>query len=171
MKTIAFLTLAILAGVSLTTMGAQAQDRPRSKPAFTEIDANGDGGITPEELRAYGDLRGQARFTQTDIDGDGLLTRDELLARGAEQAGERIDRMIGALDSDADGMISLAEMEARKDGGERRGGDAHRAEDQSGEKRGGRGARMFERADADSDGSLSAAEWDAIGLRGGRGRN
>lgn len=162
MQKITFLTLAILAGVSLSTWAAQAQDGRPAKPAFDEVDADGDGAITPGELRAYAMSRGEARFADTDTDGDGLLSRDEIVTGAADRAGARADRMIAALDSDDDGLLSVEEVAARPEG--RRGHGGQRG----GERR---GAGMFDRADADDDGALSAGEWAAMGPRGGRGRD
>ena len=174
MKKITFLTLAILAGASLSAMNAQAQGTPPEKPAFAEVDADGNGEVTPAEMRAFGETRKQARFDAADADGDGSLNRAELLTLGAERAEARVDRMIETLDSDGDGMLSVEEMEARRDDGRRghRGRDGgargeHRRGDRDGD-RGERGAgrggeRMFGRADTDGSGTLSAGEWAAMG--------
>lgn len=124
-----FLTLALLAGVSLNALRAEAQaelppgEQPQTlvpdeadRPAFAEIDADGDGAVTREELRIFGTLRGRARFAGIDTDGDGLASRDELLAHDATQAGARVDRSIARLDVDGDGLLSAEEAAARPAG-------------------------------------------------------
>lgn len=145
MKKITILGLAILAGLSLT-LGAEARGQDHGpRPAFGDVDANGDGAVTPAEMRAFGDVRRGMMFDVADTDGDGFLTADELDA-------VRTARMIARMDGDGDGRISRAEMEPR-------------AERRAGRDGGGRG---FGRADADGNGTLSAAEWEAMGQRRGR---
>ncbi|GIT90677.1 hypothetical protein JANAI62_11320 [Jannaschia pagri] len=138
--------------LSLSTV-VEARGGPESaRPTFEQIDANGDGAVTPDEVRIHMRTRGAERFAQIDTDGNGALSRAELAAR----AESRADRMLARLDTNTDGEISREELEAhRKDRGGRRGG------------RGGPD-RLFERADADNNGSLSKAEWDAMPTRGAR---
>ena len=185
MKKIAILGLAIAAGLSLNSV-ANAQGTPPAKPAFSEVDANGDGSVTREEMAAFRENRSTARFTSADTDGDGLLSATELSAMAEARTENRTARMIERLDSDADGMLSMDEMEAGMDkrggrdgakrsgrhGGERdgsRGGERHERGDRGDSD--GRGARFFGRADVDDNGSLSAEEWDAMGPRKERDEN
>lgn len=173
MKKITLLSLAILAGAALPPLQAAAQDGRPARPDFAAVDADGDGAVTPAELRATGEARRDARFAQIDADGDGMLNRDELLARATAQAGARVDRMIAARDGDDDGLLSAEELAARPTHGEgareegehRRGKRGHGGG--HGRHHGGdRSAAMFERADTDGDGSLSPEEWTATGPRG-----
>ncbi|SFI56842.1 EF-hand domain-containing protein [Jannaschia pohangensis] len=166
MKKIAILALAIAAGASLSTM-AEARDGGHGRgehPAFEEIDANGDGAVTREEITAFRTTRGAARFEAADTDGNGSLSAAELTAAAQGRTESRVTRMLERLDTDGDGALSQAEMEAAREGRGQRG-------DRQG--RGGGFERMFERADADDSGSLSAEEWAQLGQhRGGpRGRN
>jgi len=140
------LSLLIPVGLSLTGF-ASAQQGPQSpdRPAFADIDTDGNGELTLEELQNLG----AARFAANDIDGDGALSRDELLAAGQERMASRADRMLERLDTDEDGMISQEEMAAAQEG------------------RGGRRSpeRMFERVDADEDGVISQAEFEEAAER------
>ncbi|HID67440.1 MAG TPA: calcium-binding protein [Roseibacterium sp.] len=113
---------------------------------FEELDADGNGAVTLEEMQA---ARG-ARFARTDADGDGALSRDEMLAQALGRVETRVDRMLELGDTDGDGQLTMAEMEAaREGGGQGRFGS-----------RGPDPARMFERLDADGDGSVTEAEFD-----------
>lgn len=138
------LALMIPAALAAPAAAQEAGGEP-PRMIFEELDADGNGAVTLEELQAAG----EARFAQADTDGDGALSRDELLARGAERAEARVDRMLERADADGDGLLTQAELEEAREG---RGG------------RHGRGGpnpeRMFERLDADGDGSVTEAEFD-----------
>lgn len=154
------LTLSLMAGVAVMTFGAAADARGegRERPAFSELDANGDGQLTLEEMQAHRAAHGAARFEASDTDGDGALSREEVLAAAQGRSEERAGRMFDRMDADSDGTLTQAEIEA----GRPQRGD--------GEGRRGRGGpeRMFERADADNSGGLSAEEFEALGQRGGK---
>ncbi len=114
---------------------ANAKEGGQRGAVFEKIDADSDGQITKTELEAMG----AARFARLDTDGDGFITQAEVEAKQAERASKRAARMMKHLDADADGQISLAEMQA-----------SPRAE------------RMFDRVDADGDGVITKAEFDAM---------
>ena len=103
--------------------------------SFEDLDADGDGKITSEEMSGHM----QARFDGADSDGDGALSREELIARMMERRAERMakyaDHMIERHDANADGKLSMDEMRADVQG------------------------KMFKRADADGDGAISAEEF------------
>lgn len=131
---------------------AGADGAPRM--IFSELDADGNGAVSLEEMQAAG----ANRFARADADGDGALSRDELLAQHQARAEARVDRMLERADADGDGLLTQAEMEEAREG--RRGqGRGH------GHGRGGRGGpnpeRIFERMDADNDGAVTEAEFDA----------
>ena len=102
---------------------------------FSQMDADGDGKITTEEMAAFR----AARFAEQDADGDGFLTKDEILAaqmaKVQERMGKRIEHMMIDQDTDDDGKISLEELSATD-----------------------RGAQMFSRLDMDGDGAVSKDE-------------
>ena len=102
---------------------------PRLAKDFAAIDANKDGKITPEELRAYGakrhahwkehggrgghhnpeamKARFAERFKQADADGDGALSKAE-----AEKSMPRLAQHFAEIDSNHDGKITQDEMRA-----------------------------------------------------------
>ncbi len=123
-------------------------------PDFATLDANSDGQITMDEIKA----QAQSRFAAADTNGDGALSADELtamiLARIQERAANEAAQMIENMDNNGDGVLQADEMQPR-------GGDMLE--------------RMFARIDTDDDGQISQAEFDAMKARieqrmqGGRG--
>lgn len=109
---------------------------PQMRLGFDEIDTDGDGRITPDEMAA----RMQARFDGADSNGDGLLSREELVThmmeRRAERMGAYADHMIERHDADGDGQLGPQEMQGHRSG------------------------TMMDRIDADGDGAVSRAEFD-----------
>ena len=121
----------------------------RAMMSFEEIDANGDGKITKDEIAAMGEMQ----FGKADTDGDGFLSVEEMNARALEMAKARIEarsaRMLERMDADKDGKLSMEEMQAMKNKGPR----------------GKMMGRMFDRVDADEDGAISRDEFDAAQAR------
>ncbi|WP_375173399.1 EF-hand domain-containing protein [Pseudooceanicola sp.] len=143
MKRTPALTGALILALTATAIPAFAQERgdgPRGPRGpmlpFEEIDANGDGQITQEEIAAHA----AARFAQADTDGDGTLSSEELVARMEAQRAERMqrraERMIERRDANKDGRLTADEMGPR-------GGD-----------------RLFARLDANEDGVITKEELD-----------
>lgn len=137
---LAGLGAAILAGAAGQGI---AQDMQKAmghgmRPGFEELDADGDGKVTRDEMQAHM----QARFGAADTDGDGKLSRAELSARiearQAERRERRLDRMFDRHDTDGDGALSMDEM------------------------RGDRAGPMFSRLDADDDGAVSKEEFERM---------
>lgn len=138
------LIAAIIAGLTVTAANAAPGGKMGGHgpmPSFAELDANGDGTLTAEELAAHKDKM----FADADTNGDGALSADELAA--ASEA-RRAKAMVSRLDKNGDGQLQADEMRpASRDG-----------------------KTMFDRLDADDDGSISAEEFDAMAKRGdGRG--
>lgn len=106
---------------------------------FTQMDGNGDGKVTKDEITAYH----SAKVAAMDTDKDGTLSEAEMTAaqeqRKAERQTRKISRMMQRMDANNDGVVSLAEMEEPK----------------------GNSDRMFDRMDTDGDGAISKAEADA----------
>ncbi len=153
---IALTSALMLAGFAANAAPGDEDGRKHMRPSFEELDANGDGQVTMEEMEAFGQARGQEHFTSVDTNGDGNLSKEELMAQGNARAERHADRMIKRLDANEDGLLSQAELEegARKG----RGGD--------------RMEKMFEHADADADGMISEEEFDAMkGKHGKRGKH
>ncbi|WP_168797857.1 EF-hand domain-containing protein [Pacificoceanicola onchidii] len=107
---------------------------------FSEVDANGDGKVTEDEITAFK----LARFQEADTDGDGFLSAEEMAAYGdkmreerkAKRSAARAERMIERIDSDDDGKISAEEAAAMGPGSD----------------------KMLARLDADDDGAVSLEE-------------
>lgn len=83
---------------------------------FDRIDADGDGSITPFEIRAWRKTRRAARgaeartrfdeyFRKADADGDGSLSREE-----AAQSLPRLAKKFDRIDANGDGRLSIEEL-------------------------------------------------------------
>jgi Ca2+-binding EF-hand superfamily protein len=129
----------------------------RVQERFARADANHDGFVTQDGVRAGGEARR----------GGWRERRGERMAQRGERRGQLFDR----LDSNHDGSISRAEFDARPAfrGGERQGlrGDrpggrfAHRGPRGG---MGGLGGRFFERLDSNHDGRVALAEAQGAAL-------
>ncbi|MCK0150647.1 EF-hand domain-containing protein [Marivita sp. S6314] len=143
----ALLSAALLTtGVGTAVSAQEAGGREdRRAEMFARLDTDKNGSVSAEEFAA-----GANRFARLDTDGDGLLTAEELAAGGQDRATRKAARMIERLDSNDDGMLSEAEIEARRDP-----------------------SRMFDRLDANDDGVVSEEEFAEarMGRGGKRHRN
>lgn len=141
------------------------------------LDRNGDGAVSLEEFQAARASAAAERFAELDADGDGLLTDEELATRrDGRRFGPGPGRRHGApgarLDADQDGSVSLAELQAvhpnvtaeqfaEFDGD----GDGALSRAELEAARGELMARMRERLEAidtDGDGAWSFAELQAV---------
>ncbi len=149
------LMLSAIAALALggTAVWAAGQGKGMMKGAhapmmqFDEIDANGDGTVTREEITAGI----EARFDKADTNGDGTLTAEEMAAQMAERMQARMEaraqRMITVRDANGDGVLSADEMGSPTPEG-----------------------RMMARFDTDGDGAISKEEFDSAPMsRGGYG--
>ena len=109
--------------------------------SFEELDADGNGEISREEITN----RAEARFNAADTNGDGLLSKEEMVAAAQARVEGRVTRMIDHMDKDGDGSVSLEEIPMH---GDKRGPD--------------RGAMMFGATDSDGDGVISQQEFVAM---------
>lgn len=135
------------AALTLPVMAQNAEPGGPRQMIFADLDVDGSGTVTLEELQAAG----QGRFVRADANGDGALSRDELLDQSRARAEASVDRLLERADTDGDDQLTQAEMEAAREArGERRGrGRSERMPE-----------RMFERMDADGDGAVSEAEFN-----------
>lgn len=76
---------------------------------FTQIDANGDGSITQEEVDAFR----ADKVSAADTNGDGALSIEEFDTIYRELTRSRMVRAFQSLDPDGDGVISNKEMDSR----------------------------------------------------------
>lgn len=159
---LAALTLAAAAGVAL------AQQSPASAPRAMRADVDGDSRISQAEFVA----RRVQRLTSADANRDGSVTPDEMRAAAQARMAQRADTRFARLDVDSDGSISRAEfdgqraarMQARPQGAARSARMNQRG--QRAEARGpvsiaeaqAKTERAFTRLDADKDGFITAAE-------------
>lgn len=155
MKSSTFALLGTLASVSLgaSVVMAKEMDHPRmgmvlDAERFAEIDADSNGEITQDEMKAHR----EARFAASDSDGDGMLSAAEIAAQMRDGADRRAERMVARMDKNGDGMLAPDEMGRRGHGRDR----------------GDRMTKMFERADADNSGGLSMAEMEQMRERRGK---
>lgn len=130
----------IVAGASV----AMAQG-PRGM-TFGDLDVDGSGEITAEDLTA---LRND-RFAALDSDGDGTVSKEEFLTAQRMRSEERAERMFDRLDADGDGVLSRDVIEGRQ--------------------RGGGGEGMISRFDEDGSGGISAEEFEEARARMGERR-
>ncbi|SFK48189.1 Ca2+-binding protein, EF-hand superfamily [Shimia haliotis] len=150
MKTSYFVGGVIVAALSVTAVAASAKDRGEGhkmhgpQATFEQLDANGDGFVTVEEMQAHA----ESRFMAMDTDGDGGVSLDEMKARfdkgegdnwKGERRAKRMEKMFSKKDANGDGKLTPDEM--KPDGN--------------------RQAKMIDRMDADKDGKISKAEFDA----------
>lgn len=147
--TTAVFVLALTAAATVA-MAAPGGDRAgfRGAPEFSELDANGDGVLTQEDLTAAA----QARFSDVDADGNGSVTRAEMAAHAEsqreERRQERLDDMIERADANNDGALSFEELTDER-----------------------RGTRMLDRLDADGNGEVSEEEFASFERRGPKHRH
>lgn len=128
------MALALTAGVAAAKGGHGGMHGARL--SFEELDTNGDGQVTKEEIAAAA----TARFSEVDTNGDGNISAEELAAASERAKEERITKMIEKRDTNGDGVLSQAEMQPDTD----------------------RTDRMFERLDANDDGVISAEEFEQM---------
>lgn len=134
---------ALLATLLAATLGtaALAQNGPMGGMMmnFDQMDADKDGKVTKEEAAAAR----AARFAEADADKDGKLSVDEMLAAHekamAARKAARAKDMLARIDTDADGFVSAAEMEAMP-----------------------MIDKMFDRMDENADGAISTEEMEAM---------
>ena len=76
---------------------------------FAAIDANADGQISREEMKAHHEARRAERFAKRDTDGNGSLS-------AAEVAGTKLETHFAKVDTDGDGELTPEELKAAHKG-------------------------------------------------------
>ena len=153
--------LLLPASLLFATPGGDERPDHAKGNRFAQLDTDGNGSISVAEAEG---TRLAKRFAKVDANGDGEISRDE--AKAARKGHEhRRGGKMKALDTNGDGMLSVAEVEGTHlakhfakvdtDGS----GMITKAEMKAarkGKKRGGKG--KLKALDANGDGALSAAE-------------
>lgn len=141
MRNAKFISAIVLSAVAVTgTSALAAGPKDRQPVSFQELDANGDGQVTKDEMLAH---RNQ-KFTNADADGDGQLSVEEMQAATQAKANERVTKMFEKHDANQDGYLSQDELPKPR-----------------------KADKMFDRVDVDNDGAISEQEYaDAKGKMG-----
>jgi Ca2+-binding EF-hand superfamily protein len=105
MRRAPILIAALLAGAALTG-SASAREQLDPMEMLEKSDANRDGAISRAE---FVDAR-RARFAKMDRNRDGYFSDDDLPRMVRKRAGEKVDRVVQALDSNRDGRLSRLEF-------------------------------------------------------------
>lgn len=114
---LAALTLAAAGGVAVAQQAATQAPAPRAMRA----DADGDSRISQAEFVG----RRLQRLTAADADRDGAVTPEEMRAIAQARMAQRADSRFQRLDANSDGSISRAEFDGRR--AARAGARPHRA--------------------------------------------
>ncbi|WP_170558462.1 EF-hand domain-containing protein [Ruegeria atlantica] len=143
MKSAKFIPAIVVSALAITgTSVLAAGGKDREPVTFQQLDANGDGQVTKEEMQAH---RNQ-RFTNADTDGDGQLSVEEMQAAGQQKVNDRVTKMFERNDANKDGFLSEDELPKPR-----------------------RADKMFDRIDANDDGAISEEEFadakDRMGKR------
>ncbi len=142
MKSAKFIPAILISAVAITgTSVLAAGPKDREPVSFQELDANGDGQLTQEEMEAH---RAQ-RFSKADTDGDGKLSVEEMQAAVQQKANERVTKLFEKHDANKDGFLSEDELPKPR-----------------------RAGKMFDRIDADNSGTISEQEYSDAKERMGR---
>ncbi|HUF55913.1 MAG TPA: EF-hand domain-containing protein [Thermohalobaculum sp.] len=96
---------ALVLAVVILGAGSAAADS-----LLEQIDRDGDGYISREEIDAY---RG-GRFESWDLNGDGVVSRDEMNQRIRERIEEKVGRRFQELDTNGNGRIERSEYVGQK---------------------------------------------------------
>ena len=165
---IATLTGIATGGVAFANQHKGGKDdgerQSRAERLFETWDADKDGKVTAEEVKAYA----AERFGKRDMDGDGVISRDDRQKHRAAMRDERRTERFNAMDADGDGMISLDEFkQAGPERGER-GDRAERGDRGDRAERGERGERGERREGRRGHHGGKGHHGDHAGKRGGK---
>ncbi|WP_171115060.1 EF-hand domain-containing protein [Ruegeria sp. HKCCA5463] len=142
MKNVTFISAIVISAVAITGTSVLAAGPGGREPvSFQELDADGDGQVTQQEMEAHR----TARFTEADTNGDGKLSQEEMQAAAQKKASDRVARMFENNDANKDGFLSQDELPKPR-----------------------RADKMFDRMDADNSGGISEQEFADAKDRMGR---
>lgn len=105
---VALATIGLAGASALASAMANEPYFPRSEKRLQRLDANRDGKLTVEELAPV--IR--RRTAAVDSNGDRALTAAEIEAAMQKRIEKRRDRIMALMDADKDGTITEAEMDA-----------------------------------------------------------
>lgn len=146
MKTL-LISATILCGFAGSAI-AQPMMPPKDGGHFDMVDANKDGFLTREEVKAA-HLK---KFTQMDVNKDGALTKDEMKSHHKSQMemmkSKMIEKRVSHLDLNKDGSISKDEWLSGPERAKKIAAEMH--------------AKRFDQIDTNKDGKLSDAELAAV---------
>ncbi|SDF49897.1 EF hand [Limimonas halophila] len=141
----ATLALGLVGGPGVAVAGEHGKKGGGAMPpVFDKADADNDGAVTVEEVRAFADQH----VANLDADGNGTISQDEVRAHMKQMHHLRRMARFDQLDADGDGMVSKKEF--AKAAPARMG--------KRGKHGGPMGRGMFKRLDANEDGALQKVE-------------
>ncbi|MES1927057.1 EF-hand domain-containing protein [Salinisphaera sp. T31B1] len=147
---------------------AQAQSGDASTSAdkqagqvFDQLDTDGSGSLSPDELKGMREVMAKRRFDAADTNGDGKIDHDEFMA----QAQRRAESMFKRMDANDDGHLDADEARPSHHGMHGKGKKHHDRDDKGAaherdHAKGDRSQRWFKRMDANGDGGISRTEWN-----------
>ncbi len=106
-KSLATSILALAGGLMLMGTVAASAGGHQSPVSFSELDSDGNGMVTRDELMAQQEIR----FNELDTDGDGMISEEELKAEANSRAQGRVEQVFNNADTDGDGSLSQEEFE------------------------------------------------------------
>jgi len=184
--TMSMLSFAVLFGSALIYSNAEAVNdgetaamqggmmKKGKMQRFKDMDSNGDGAVTLEELQAYAtkmhksrdtdgngvinqeefktqhphaqerQKRRQERFTQMDSDGDSTISKEEFQTFGTQRRQEKAAKRFAMVDRNKDNVISLEEMQDMQ-------------------------KQRFDRMDRNKDGKIDSSEMGGFRQKGRHG--
>lgn len=114
-KKIILSALAVALSITAVTADARGGDRGGMRAEFSTLDADGNGEVTQAEMLAYA----QQRFDEVDTNGDGSLSAEELIAARSADVSDRmerrINRMLERADANDNGTLEFDEMRHNSD--------------------------------------------------------
>lgn len=148
---IKLITLTAMIAIGGAALADNGEHSERAAKRFAMIDADKDGQLTMEEIKAHA----QVRFASRDANSDGFIDRGEMQQAMNDKKAERAARMIEKFDTDGDGKLDAQELEAM-------GSHAkHGRKGKHAKKHAKKMEKRFERMDENGDGMLDFAEMTA----------